>query len=62
MLILSRHKNESIVVSDAQGNKLAEIMVTELRGDKVRLGLTAEKSINIDRQEVFLKRFPVKPE
>lgn len=62
MLVLSRHKSESIVISDQSGNKLAVIMVTELRGDKVRLGVMAEKDVLIDRHEVYEKRFPAKTE
>lgn len=47
MLVLSRKKNESIVIN---GNIL--IHVIELRGDKVRLGIDAPKDISVHRQEV----------
>ncbi len=47
MLVLSRKKNESIVI-----NKDITITVVEMRGDKVRLGIEAPKEIRIDRQEV----------
>lgn len=47
MLVLSRKKNESIVIND-------DIVVTvvEIRGDKVRLGIVAPKEIPVHRQEV----------
>lgn len=48
MLVLSRKKNESIVIDD---NII--ITVVEIRGDKVRLGIQADKSIPIHRAEVW---------
>ena len=49
MLVLSRKKDESIVIGDEQ------IIVTaiEIRGDKVRLGIQASKEISVHRQEVY---------
>jgi carbon storage regulator len=48
MLVLSRKKNESIVINDN-----IVITVVEIRGDKVRLGFDAPKDIPIHRQEVY---------
>ena len=48
MLVLSRKKNESIVINDD-----ITIMVVEIRGDKVRLGIEAPKEIEVHRREVF---------
>lgn len=48
MLVLSRKKNESIVVQDS-----IVITVVEIRGDKVRLGIEAPKEIPIHRSEVY---------
>lgn len=48
MLVLSRKKNESIVVDEA-----IVITVLEIRGDKVRLGIEAPKSVPIHRSEVY---------
>lgn len=50
MLVLSRQKSESIVIGE--GENRVEVMVTEIRGDKVRLGVTAPKNIPIHRKEV----------
>lgn len=48
MLVLSRKKNESIVVDDA-----IVITVVEIRGDKVRLGIEAPREVPIHRSEVY---------
>jgi carbon storage regulator len=48
MLVLSRKKNESIVIRDD-----ISIVVVEIRGDKVRLGVEAPKEIPVHRREVF---------
>jgi len=48
MLVLSRKKNESIVID---GNIV--ITVVEVRGDKVRLGIQAPKEIPVHRSEVY---------
>jgi carbon storage regulator len=47
MLVLSRKKNESIVID---GNIV--ITVVEIRGDKVRLGINAPKEVPIHRSEI----------
>jgi carbon storage regulator len=49
MLVLSRHRNESIIIGD---NEIT-ITVVEIRGDKVRLGINAPKSTTVHRNEVF---------
>lgn len=48
MLVLSRKKNESIVI-----NNDITITVVEIRGDKVRLGIVAPKEVPVHRHEVF---------
>ena len=48
MLVLSRMKNETIVIN---GN--IRVTVVEVRGDKVRLGLEADREINIVREELI---------
>jgi carbon storage regulator len=48
MLVLSRKKNESIVI-----NNEITIVVVEIRGDKVRLGVEAPKEVPVHRREVF---------
>ncbi len=48
MLVLSRKKNESIVINDN-----ITVTVVEIRGDKVRLGIVAPKDVPVHRQEVY---------
>lgn len=48
MLVLSRKKNEQIIVGDQ-----IVITVVEVRGDRVRLGIEAPQEIPIHRNEVL---------
>jgi len=48
MLVLSRKKNESIVI-----NNDITIVIVEIRGDKVRLGIEAPKEVPVHRREVY---------
>lgn len=48
VLVLSRKKNESIVI-----NNDIVITIVEIRGDKVRLGIVADKDTPVHRQEVY---------
>lgn len=50
MLVLSRKKDESIVIRDD-----IVITVVEVRGDKVRLGIEAPKEVPVHRREVYEK-------
>jgi carbon storage regulator len=48
MLVLSRQKDESIIIGDD-----VEITIVDVRGDKVRLGINAPKCITVHRREVY---------
>ena len=50
MLALSRKKNEAIVV-----NNNIEITVLEIKGDQVKLGISAPKEVPVYRKEVYLQ-------
>lgn len=50
MLALSRKKDEAIVV-----NNNIEITILEIKGDQVKIGITAPKSVPIYRKEVYLQ-------
>ena len=48
MLVLSRQRDESIMIGDD-----VEITIVDVRGDKVRLGITAPPEIPVHRREVY---------
>ena len=48
MLVLSRQRDETIVIGDD-----IEVTVVDIRGDKVRLGINAPKEISVHRKEVY---------
>ncbi len=48
MLVLSRKKNESIIINDH-----ITVTVVEIRGDKVRLGIDAPKEVTVHRREIY---------
>ena len=48
MLVLSRQRDESIMIGDD-----VEITIVDVRGDKVRLGITAPKRIPVHRREIY---------
>ena len=50
MLVLTRKKDQSIIINDN-----IEITILEVQGDQVRIGIKAPKNISIHRKEVFLQ-------
>src|SRR5690242_5735900 len=48
MLVLSRQRDETIVIGDD-----IEVTVVDIRGDKVRLGINAPKQITVHRKEIY---------
>jgi len=48
MLVLSRQRDETIMIGDD-----VEITVVDIRGDKVRLGIAAPREIQVHRKEVY---------
>ena len=48
MLVLSRQRDETIMIGDD-----IEIVIVDIRGDKVRLGITAPPTIPVHRKEVY---------
>ncbi|MEY3175757.1 MAG: hypothetical protein RLZZ436_3671 [Planctomycetota bacterium] len=48
MLVLSRKKDEKIVIGDS-----ITLMVIEIRGDKVRLGIEAPRDVTVHREEIY---------
>ena len=50
MLVLTRKKNESIILNDN-----IEITIVDVQRDQVRIGINAPKSVAIYRKEIFLE-------
>jgi carbon storage regulator len=48
MLVLSRQRDQTIMIGDE-----IEITVIDIRGDKVRLGIRAPRSVSVHRKEVY---------
>ena len=48
MLVLSRQRDETIMIGDD-----VEITIVDIRGDRVRLGITAPREIQVHRKEVY---------
>jgi carbon storage regulator len=48
MLVLSRHRDERIIIGDD-----VVVTVVDIRGDKVRLGIEAPQDVSIHREEVY---------
>ncbi len=49
MLVLTRHANQSIMIGDD-----VVVTVLEIRGEQVRLGISAPRSVDVHREEVFV--------
>ena len=58
MLVLSRNRDQSIMIGDD-----VEITIVDVRGSVVRLGITAPKSIPVHRREIYdvIQRMGEKP-
>jgi carbon storage regulator len=48
MLVLSRQRDETIMIGDE-----VEITIVDIRGDKVRLGINAPRHVQVHRKEVY---------
>ena len=48
MLVLSRQRDETIMIGDD-----VEVTIVDIRGDKVRLGINAPRHITVHRKEVY---------
>lgn len=59
MLVLTRRFGEKICISDEKGT-IAEVMILEVRGNQVRIGVTADTSIAIDREEIYQRKLDEK--
>jgi carbon storage regulator len=54
MLVLSRHLNEKILIT--AGDQVIVITLVDVRGEKVRLGIDAERSVTVMRAELLERK------
>lgn len=47
MLVLSRHRDESVMIGEIQ------VTIVDIRGDKVRLGIQAPQDVPVHRREIY---------
>ncbi len=57
MLVLTRCKDESIMIGED-----IEVLIVDIRGKKVRVGIIAPKSVPVHRKEVYQAIHQAKPE
>jgi carbon storage regulator len=48
MLVLSRQRDETIIIGDS-----IRVTIVEVRGDKVRIGIDAPRDVTVHRQEIY---------
>lgn len=48
MLVFGRKKDEKIIIGDN-----IEVMIVEIRGDKVKIGIQAPRNVSVHRKEVY---------
>lgn len=53
MLVLSRKAGESVLLDSALLDSGIEIKITEISGDRVKIGITAPASIKVYREELY---------
>lgn len=57
MLVISRKCEERIVL-ELEDGRIIDLVITEIRGDKVRLGIDAPRTIRINRKELIWQPTP----
>lgn len=55
MLIVSRQRDQKVIVETSPGVTVS-VQIIDIRGDKVRVGIEAPKSMRVDREEVYARR------
>ncbi len=57
MLILSRFRDQAVTINVPPSNKttIIEVIISDIRGDKIRLGFVAERKVIISRNELVGK-------
>ncbi len=53
--MLTREKGQSIVIYDGNG-LFVEVVIADIRNEKIRLGITAPREIIVDRKEIYMRK------
>lgn len=56
MLVLTRRPNQSIMLHDPETDQTYEVHLVEVKGDQVRLGIVAPRSVAVDRSEIAAQK------
>lgn len=56
MLVLSRHKDQSVFITDQDSGNVLQVTVVDIRGDKVRLGFEGPDGLVIMREELLISQ------
>ena len=57
MLVLTRRTDETIIIGDPKKpEECIEVVVVEVRGDQVRIGVQAPRAVTVDRAEVWVQK------
>jgi len=57
MLVISRYRNEQVILTMPDGQQIV-IMVVDVRGDRIRLGIQAPQNVSVLRKEIYDKITP----
>lgn len=55
MLVLSRNVGQKLRITLEDGRQI-DVVVVEIRGDKVRIGVEADRTIRVDREEIAISK------
>lgn len=55
MLVLSRNVGQKLRITLEDGRKI-DVVVVDIRGDKVRIGVEADRTIRVDREEIAISK------
>lgn len=61
MLVLSRKRSEAIVITDPETHRQIRIVVVDIRGPKVRIGIDCPRIMSVHRKEIQDKINGVRP-
>ncbi len=58
MLVFTRKEEESFIIGDPGSGFTITVKVLEISGSQVKLGIVAPADIPVNREEIYIKKFP----